>query len=110
MSRSDSHAITYVPVRRGGRPRIEAHLRRILKTYAAYYNEVRTRLSLGKNAPNFRPSKTVGNIVAMPILGGLLHQRSALSFDEAQRGNRQLIYLGVCPSFLRRLQDLVNFV
>src|SRR5580658_3380739 len=29
----------------------EAHLRRVLKTYAAYYNEVRTHLSLGKDAP-----------------------------------------------------------
>jgi hypothetical protein len=50
------------------------HLRRILKTYAAYYSEVRTCLSLGKNAPNFRRSETVGNIVAMPILSGLHHQ------------------------------------
>jgi Integrase core domain len=52
----------------------EAHLRRILKTYAAYYNEVRTHLSLGKDAPNFRRAETVGNIVAMPILGGLHHR------------------------------------
>jgi transposase InsO family protein len=51
----------------------EAHLRRILKTYAAYYNEVRTHLSLGKDAPNFRRSETVGSVVAIPILGGLHH-------------------------------------
>jgi transposase InsO family protein len=52
----------------------EEHLRRVLKTYAAYYNEVRTHLSLGKDAPNFRRSESVGNIVAFPILGGLHHQ------------------------------------
>jgi hypothetical protein len=52
----------------------EAHLGRILKTYAAYYNEVRTHLSLGKDAPHFRRSERVGSVVAIPILGGLHHQ------------------------------------
>ena len=52
----------------------EAHLRQVLKTYAAYYNEVRTHLSLDKDAPKFRRSQRLGSIVAMPILGGLHHQ------------------------------------
>jgi transposase InsO family protein len=52
----------------------ESHLRRILKEYAAYYNEVRTHLSLGKDAPDFRRSQTAGSVVAIPILGGLHHQ------------------------------------
>jgi hypothetical protein len=52
----------------------EAHLHRILKTYAACYNEVRTHLSLGKDAPDFRRSERVGNIIALPILGGLHHR------------------------------------
>jgi transposase InsO family protein len=52
----------------------EAHLRRILKVYAAYYNEVRTHLSLDKDAPNSRRSQRFGSIVAIPILGGLHHQ------------------------------------
>ena len=52
----------------------EAHLRRILKTYAAYYNEVRTHLSLDKDAPKVRRSQKVGRVVALPILGGLHHQ------------------------------------
>jgi transposase InsO family protein len=30
----------------------EAHLCRVLKAYAAYYNEVRTHLSLNKDAPS----------------------------------------------------------
>jgi transposase InsO family protein len=52
----------------------EAHLRRVLKTYASYYNQVRTHLSLDKDAPNSRRSQTLGAIAAMPILGGLHHQ------------------------------------
>ena len=52
----------------------EAHLRSVLKTYAAYYNQVRTHLALDKDEPNFRRSQTVGSVVAIPILGGLHHQ------------------------------------
>jgi len=52
----------------------DGHLRRILKTYASYYNDIRTHLSLDKDAPNSRPSLRVGDIIAMPILGGLHHQ------------------------------------
>jgi hypothetical protein len=33
----------------------ETHLRRILISYAAYYNSVRTHRSLHKDAPIFRP-------------------------------------------------------
>jgi len=33
----------------------EAHLRQVLKAYAAYYNRVRTHLSLGKDSPLVRP-------------------------------------------------------
>src|SRR5262249_29526557 len=33
----------------------EAHLRRVLRTYACYYNNVRTHRSLDKDAPAFRP-------------------------------------------------------
>ena len=52
----------------------EGHLRHILKGYVAYYNEVRTHLSLDKDAPNSRRSLKVARIVAIPILGGLHHQ------------------------------------
>ena len=50
------------------------HLRRILAKYASYYNEVRTHVSLGKDAPCRRPTERFGDIVAYPILGGLHHQ------------------------------------
>jgi len=52
----------------------EAHLRHILKTYSSYYNEVRTHLSLDKDAPDFRRRQKIGRIAARPILGGLHHQ------------------------------------
>ena len=52
----------------------EAHLRRILAAYAAYYNEIRTHLALDKDAPMSRPVQSIGRIAAKPILGGLHHQ------------------------------------
>ena len=51
----------------------EAHLRRILAAYAGYYNELRTHLSLDKDAPSRRPIRRLGLLVARPILGGLHH-------------------------------------
>jgi hypothetical protein len=52
----------------------EAQLRRVLKNYASYYNQVRTHLSLDKNAPHFRRPQKLGPIASTPILGGLHHQ------------------------------------
>jgi hypothetical protein len=51
----------------------EVHLRRILKKYATYYNELRTHRSLNKDAPIHRGLQHVGRIVSAPILGGLHH-------------------------------------
>src|SRR6202165_1753358 len=51
----------------------EAHLRRILKSYANYYNSVRTHRSLHKDAPISRPIHQTGMIRSHPILGGLHH-------------------------------------
>ena len=51
----------------------EAHLRRILESYARYYNDIRTHRSLDKDAPAFRPIQRIGNIASHPILGGLHH-------------------------------------
>ena len=52
----------------------EAHLRQILRAYVTYYNEARTHLSLGKDAPIHRPIQWFGRIISAPILGGLHHQ------------------------------------
>ena len=38
----------------------EAHLRDVLKAYASYYNKVRPRLSLDKDAPDFHPKQKIG--------------------------------------------------
>src|SRR6202165_2126146 len=51
----------------------EAHLRRILKSYADYYNGVRTHRSLNKDAPAVRLVQRTGSIKWYPILGGLHH-------------------------------------
>jgi transposase InsO family protein len=52
----------------------EAQLRRVLKKYASYYDQVRTHLSLKKDSPDFRRRQKLGAIAAIPILGGLHHQ------------------------------------
>ena len=49
----------------------EAHLRRILRSYARYYDEIRTHRSLDKDAPVSRPVQRTGVITSNPILGGL---------------------------------------
>jgi transposase InsO family protein len=52
----------------------EPHLRRVLASYAAYYNQVRTHLALQKDAPLHRAVQRSGVIVTIPILAGLHHQ------------------------------------
>jgi transposase InsO family protein len=51
----------------------EASLRRTLKAYACYYNEVRTHRSLDKDAPKTRPVQFTGSVRSRPVLGGLHH-------------------------------------
>ena len=52
----------------------EAHLRRVLQSYARYYNESRTHRSLNKDAPIHRAIESFGAIISQPVLGGLHHQ------------------------------------
>jgi transposase InsO family protein len=52
----------------------EAHLRRILRAYGDYYNNIRTHLALAKDVPLLRPIQRFGEIAARPVLGGLHHQ------------------------------------
>src|ERR1700730_14080354 len=51
----------------------EVHLRRILISYAAYYNETRTHLALDKDAPASRLVQRTGVVRSLAILGGLHH-------------------------------------
>jgi hypothetical protein len=52
----------------------ERHLRRVLSAYAAYYNRTRPHRSLQKDAPLRRTIQQIGDVAAIPILGGLHHQ------------------------------------
>src|SRR6266700_4419580 len=52
----------------------ESHLRRVLASYAAYYNQARTHLALQKDTPLHRAVQRSGVIIAIPILAGLHHQ------------------------------------
>jgi transposase InsO family protein len=56
----------------------EVHLRRILKSYAHYYNYVRTHRSLNKDAPVSRSVQRTGVISSRAILGGLHHHYSRI--------------------------------
>jgi transposase InsO family protein len=49
----------------------EAHLRRILRCYTHYYNDLRTHRSLDKDAPISRAVEKFGKIESRPLLGGL---------------------------------------
>jgi putative transposase len=59
----------------------ERHLRRVLRTYLAYYNLTRPHQSLGTDSPRRREVQSVpsGPIVTIPEVGGLHHryQRAA---------------------------------
>jgi transposase InsO family protein len=51
-------------------------LRRILRSYFAYYQHSRTHLSLGKDSPEPRAIQPpeMGSVVAVPQVGGLHHR------------------------------------
>ncbi len=52
----------------------EAHLRRILKSYAHYHNGVRTHRFLNRDAPVSRSVRRTGVISSRALLGGLHYQ------------------------------------
>ena len=54
----------------------ESALRRILRSYFDYYQCSRTHLALAKDAPEPRTAQPPesGNVVALPLLGGLHHR------------------------------------
>ncbi len=54
----------------------ERHPQRVLREYVAYYHESRTRLGLGKDAPQPQAiqHRDTGAVVSAPILGGLHHR------------------------------------
>ena len=51
----------------------ERHLCHVLRSYARYYNGVRTHLSLGKDLPLPQDVQAVGTILPLPVVQGLHH-------------------------------------
>jgi hypothetical protein len=49
------------------------NLRRVLESYARYYNETRAHRSLDKDAPISRPVQRAGSIISHGLLGELHH-------------------------------------
>jgi hypothetical protein len=45
-----------------------------MAAYRAYYNRLRTHLSLGKGTPLGRPVERIGCVIAEPMIGGLHHR------------------------------------
>jgi putative transposase len=53
----------------------ERHVRRVLRDYVTYYNEVRPHRTLELEPPDGpRPVKGSGQVVSIPVLGGLHHR------------------------------------
>jgi hypothetical protein len=59
----------------------ERHLRRILREYFSYYHTCRTHLSLNIDPPQTRTVEpdALGNIVALPLVGGLHHRYTGVA-------------------------------
>jgi hypothetical protein len=56
------------------RRRLKVEKRRVLTSYSLYYNETRTHLGSGKDAPLPRAVERSGTIIITPILSGLHHR------------------------------------
>src|SRR5215831_6290350 len=52
----------------------ERHQRWVLKRCVRYYLDSRSHLSLAKDSPNSRPVQSIGQIIAIPQVGGLHHR------------------------------------
>jgi putative transposase len=54
----------------------ERHAQRLLAEFRDWYNQDRVHLALGKDAPDHRPNEPaeLGDVVALPRLGGLHHR------------------------------------
>ena len=52
----------------------EPSLRRTLRSYILYYHRSRLHLSLDKDSPDSRSVQAVGNVIAIPEVGGLHHR------------------------------------
>ena len=77
----------------------ERHLRHALLSYMNHYNEVRTHLSLGKDAPVSRVVHAVGQILPRPILGGLHHEYVRSDLRQGEANDAVFCLSGAAPHF-----------
>ncbi len=75
----------------------EPHLRRILTKYAAYYNELRTQRSLGKDAPIHRAIQHKGRIASVPSSVAFTTIIVEFSFRHRQAERTRTISLEIMP-------------
>lgn len=63
----------------------EAHLRRLMTSYLAYYHTVRPHLALDRNAPIPRPIQgpSEGNVMVIPHVGGLHHGYRCVAYPRS---------------------------
>jgi hypothetical protein len=94
---------TFVAYLFKSRRRLEVEKRRVLTSYSLYYNETRTHLGLGKDAPLRRAIQRSGTIIITPILSGLHHRYARIRFREEQ------VYR-FAGNFFLRLQPTSAFV
>jgi hypothetical protein len=71
----------------------EQHLRRIMKSYFAYYHRARTHLALGKDAPEPRQvhPPSMGDIVELPEVGGLHPDEQTRALQDIITRRRQML-------------------
>src|SRR6201994_4727273 len=62
----------------------ERHLRHVLLSYMNYHNEIRTHLSLEKDAPVSRAVKLAGTILCRPVLRGCTTNMFGFDLRQAQ--------------------------
>jgi transposase InsO family protein len=75
----------------------EARLRRMLQSYADYYNKIRTHRSLAKDAPAFRSVHRIGNVASHAILGGLHHHYVRIYVFGTHRSSVFISVMGKIP-------------
>ena len=56
-------------------------MRRVLRSYASYYNETRTHRSLNKDAPIPRPVQRIGRIASNALVVGCTTNTSESEFS-----------------------------
>ncbi|MGY3611059.1 hypothetical protein ACWGRJ_45065, partial [Bradyrhizobium sp. Lot11] len=66
-----------------------AHLRRVLQSYADYYNNVRTHRSLNKDAPISRPVQRTVRSVHAPSWADFITTTPELKFSVHTGGDRR---------------------